>query len=180
MTPLFVTFICTGNRFRSPLAESLLRNAVDSAVVTTESMGTLELGSVPPLPEAVAAARRFGLDLSSHRARPLTGSDLSERDLVLGFERMHVITAVVDAKAPRDRTFTLPELIGLLSDPDPPALTSPQARIREAALRRSPDPGLGSIPELADPLRRSHAEQEWIADEIDRLVRRLARLLFGR
>jgi protein-tyrosine phosphatase len=178
LTPLSVTFVCTGNRFRSPLAELLLRNALDPDVVSTESMGTLDLGPVPPLPEAIAAARRFGLDLSSHRARSLRGSDLSGRDLVIGFERMHVITAVVDAKAPRDRTFTFPELVGLLAYG--PSVSSVQARIGEAAARRPDDPDLESIPQLADPLGRSHGDQKWIADEIDRLVRLLASLLFGR
>lgn len=184
MKPLTVTFVCTGNRFRSPLGELLLREALDASVVRTDSLGTLDLGPVPPLPEAVAAARRFGLDLSSHRARPLTGRDLSRTDLVIGFERQHVVRAVVDARASRDRTFTLPELVGLLVDLHESghelSRGSLRGRISEAAARRPADPGLRSIPELADPLRRPPAEQTRLADEIERLVRRLVSLLFGR
>jgi len=183
VTPFAVAFVCTGNRFRSPLAEYILRRSVDGRAVTIDSFGTLDTGTAPPLPAAVAAARRFGIDITQHRARVLTPGELSQMDLVLGFERMHILTAVVDGGAARDRSFTLPEFVELIERLDDPrssgAATRARALVRGSAALRAPDPQLLSVPELSDPLRRTPVEQEWIAEEIRTLVQRLAQVLFG-
>jgi protein-tyrosine phosphatase len=183
VNPFHVVFICTGNRFRSPLAERIFRERASLPEVTVESLGTLDLGPAPALPEAVAEARRLGVDLSDHQARSLATADLSAADLVLGFERMHVATAVVEAQAQRDRTFTLPELLSLLEglppDESEPSAGRARARIAQAAALRAPNSQLLDIPELADPLGRSGEEQLQIASDIDGLVYRLAYSLFG-
>ena len=183
MTGFTVAFVCSGNRFRSPLAEHLLRLRLDGRDVQIESLGTLELGSLPPLPEAQDEGRRRGLDLSDHRSRSLAGADLSGIDLVIGFERSHIVTAVIDAAAARDRTFTLPELVGLLDGLAAPDTAAPadraRALVRRAAARRPPDPQLLHVPELPDPLRRTPEEQRQIAADIEALVERLASSLFG-
>ena len=62
----------------------------------------------------MALAKELGLDLSAHRARSVGDLELGEYDLVLGFERKHVVASVVDAKAKVERTLTLPELLALL------------------------------------------------------------------
>jgi protein-tyrosine phosphatase len=183
VTPFTISFICTGNRFRSPLAEHVLRRSVDGLPVTIESLGTLDIGPGPPLPAAVDAARRFGVDITDHRARVMTQGGLAETDLVLGFERMHVLVAVVDGMAVRDRTFTLPEFVALVErlDPHPSKGIGAYARsvVRAAAALRPPDPQLLSVPELGDPFRRTAVEQGRIAEQIRALVERLARRLFG-
>jgi protein-tyrosine phosphatase len=183
VTPFAISFVCTGNRFRSPLAEHVLRRSVDGLPVTIESLGTLDIGPGPPLPAAIAAAQRFGVDITSHQARVMTPGDLAETDLVLGFERMHVLVAVVDGMAVRDRSFTLPEFVELIQrlDPQPSNAIIAHARslVRTAAALRPPDPQLLSVPELGDPFRRTAVEQDRIAEQIRDLVERLARLLFG-
>src|SRR5436190_16149246 len=126
-----VAFVCTGNRFRSPLAAAAFASQV-AVPVTTVSAGLLGLGPVPALPEAVELARSFGLDLASHRARDLSVVDLEPFDLVLGFERSHVQAAVVDASALIERTFTLPELVLLLEEiPERATPAAPVIRGRE-------------------------------------------------
>jgi protein-tyrosine phosphatase len=178
-----VVFVCTGNRFRSPLAEALFRRATTGFPVSVSSRGTLDLGPAPPLPEAAHEARRLGVDLSEHRARPVVASALSDVDLVVGFERMHVLTAVVDANAAGERTFTLPEVVGLLGDRDVPAMSDSVVRARHAVTRaaaaRSADPMLLSIPELADPLGGPPELFRRTADELVVLTNRLVAGLFG-
>src|SRR5205823_13150372 len=88
---LRVAFVCTGNRFRSPLAAALLARETGSLPLRIDSLGTLDLGGRSALPEAIAIAEGYGLDLSGHQARALTSVDLKPFDLVLGFERMHVM-----------------------------------------------------------------------------------------
>jgi protein-tyrosine phosphatase len=185
VTPLRVVFVCTGNRFRSPLAEGVLRSRLGDleADVQIESFGTLELGAVAALPEAVAEARRLGVDISEHRARSLANVDLSEVDLVLGFERMHVVTAVVDAHSDRDRTFTLPELVaavnGFPGGPDEAPVERARRLVASAAGLRRPNAQLLDVSELTDPLGRPPEEQARIADEVASLVDQLARSLLG-
>jgi protein-tyrosine phosphatase len=181
---LEVVFICTGNRFRSPLAEALFRRAAGELPVAVRSLGTLDLGPLPPLDGALEEAARLDLDLSAHRSSPLAGERLAEADLVLGFERMHVVTAVVDAEAPRERTFTLPELVELLARTTGPRAADPIERARLAielaAAERPDDPRLIGLPELPDPLGKPPEVVRKIAGRIDVLTAELARALFAR
>jgi protein-tyrosine-phosphatase len=109
-----VAFICTGNRYRSVIAEAAFRSSAGELPVRVGSFGTLDVGPAGPLPEAFRAAREFDLDITAHVARCVTGADLSGASLVLGFERPHVAVAVVEAGARPDRTFSLLELVELL------------------------------------------------------------------
>jgi protein-tyrosine phosphatase len=178
-----VAFVCTGNRFRSPLAAALLSAATAGLSVNTSSVGVLELGPAPALPEAVGLARTFDVDLAAHRARCLADVDLEQFDLVLAFERMHVRAAVVDAGASIDRTFTLPELVALLEAlPEPAAQSDPleraRSRLGQAHASRPPQFRTGRTPEIADPLGRAPHEQRKTAEEVHALIRRLTQLLF--
>jgi protein-tyrosine phosphatase len=178
-----MVFLCTGNRFRSPLAETLFRQEADGLPIHVSSLGTLELQEGNALPEAVEEARRLGVDLRGHRTTPLSQRGLADVDLVIGFERKHVMTAVVEAGAPRDRTFTLAELAMLLAGIASPALDDPAERarevVRQAAARRLPDANLTAVPETQDPLGRSAKEQRAIAEEVNELVQGVKVGLFG-
>lgn len=180
---LSVAFVCTGNRFRSPLAAALFVRASDGVPVQVRSLGTLDLGSVGALPEAAAAAARLGLDLSQHRARGIVPGSLADWDLVVGFERAHVAAAVIDGKAPRERAFTLPELVELLGSADGPATGDAVDRARESIARADAarrGRGRLELPEVKDPLGRSEREQAEIGRAVESLAVTLARSLFGR
>jgi protein-tyrosine phosphatase len=154
-SPFEIVILCTGNRFRSPIAEGMIRTLAVGVPVRVSSLGLVDVGPVPPLPEALEEAARIGLDITSHRARPLAGQDLGQTDLLLGFERIHVASAVVDAGALHERAFTLPELVELLEEIEPPPSGDPVARARSVIAfagdqRRSlPAPSL--LPEVRDP-----------------------------
>jgi protein-tyrosine phosphatase len=180
-TAFQLVVLCTGNRFRSPLAEVLLREQTDGLPVTVSSAGTLSLGAVPALPEAVEAAIARGLDLGAHRCRHFSEAGLGEADLVLGFERSHVAAAVVDGGARPERTFTLPELVELLREVEPRA-HEPIERAREAiALAhglRKDRPRLMDLSELADPYGRSQRVYREAAERVEALCEELAARLF--
>jgi protein-tyrosine-phosphatase len=168
---LRVAFVCTGNRFRSPLAAAVFRH-------DAESFGTLDLDGAPALPEAVALGAELGVDLSRHRSRPIRAGVLEPFDLVVGFERFHLATAVVDGGATREVTYTLPELVALLERLDTPE-SDPRAKIARAAAARRAGTTFSGVPELADPLGRSPHEQRELAGRVADLTHRLAHGLFG-
>ena len=182
-TPFRIAVICTGNRFRSPLACALLARHGAGVPVSVSSYGTLDLGSSAALPEAVEIAATFGVDLSAHTAEHLELGNLAEADLVLGFEKFHLASAVVDGGASRDAVFTLPELVRLLEHAEPPAPAEPvahaRARVSAAGATRRRAGGLRRPPSIPDPLGESRAVQEEIAARISGLCARLAAQLFA-
>jgi protein-tyrosine-phosphatase len=167
-----VVFVCTGNRARSPLAEMLFRRARTGPGASTTSFGTLDVGPLPALPEAVDAGRLLGVDLSGHRARALRTGVLRSSSLVLGFEPFHVAAAVVDGGSDPGRTFLLRELVSLLESARSSGQRSVDEAIAEADLRRTrtrPDP-TATIP---DPLGQPDGVMLRTAREIEVLVTRL-------
>jgi protein-tyrosine phosphatase len=182
--PIFrLDLICTGNRFRSPLAEGLLRTLAGDLPLELRSYGLYDLGPVAPLREALVAAERLRIDISGHRARPLQGESLNASDLVLGFERIHVATAVVEAQARRERSFTLPELVDLLGDAELPAaedsLERARLAVRAADERRGARPPGEVLPEVPDPWSQPNAVYAETARSVAELCGRLVPRLFG-
>lgn len=179
--PFHVVFVCTGNRVRSPIAEAFLRSKTGGEAVLVESYGTLELGPEPATPEAIGAASTLGLDIRGHRARSLQGVRLDDADLVVGFEPIHVATAVVEAAASKERAFTIRELTALLEDLGSAASRSrpgPEAAIALAHARRPT--GHQSSLSVADPYGKSRRVYEKVASTIDALTSTLATRLFER
>lgn len=82
-----VLFVCTGNTCRSALAEALARARLGpGSGVTVSSAGLYALDDAPATPRAVEVAAGAGIDLSSHRARPVT------RAMAEAVDRIYVMT----------------------------------------------------------------------------------------
>lgn len=182
MSDFEIAVICTGNRFRSPIVEALLRLHAEKLPLEVRSLGIRELGAVPVLPEAVTEADRIGLDLSAHRARALAGQNLADVDLVLGFEHLHIASAVVDGKAQAERTFLLTELVELLRDLGPPQRGGPEGareQVERAHRLRTDEGGPRAEIEIADPLGGSSSTYRHTAERLEALCSELADQLFG-
>jgi len=114
-----VLVVCHGNICRSPFAAALLSERAPWLEVRGAGLATD--GGAPAEPGALRAARRFGVDLGTHRSRPIDGDALAWADLVLGMEGRHV--AAVRALRPEaaGRAFILGEFAGrppfLIPDP---------------------------------------------------------------
>jgi protein-tyrosine phosphatase len=177
-----LVLICTGNRVRSPIAEAFLGHLLADLPVELRSLGTLQLGEAPPLPEALEAAAVLGFDISGHRARAIHGQDLSGADLVIGFEQRHVAAAVVEGGALRERTFLLTELVELLPDSRMEPFGDPVERARQAvaeAHARRAESGATTAAELADPLGQDRSFYRTTVERVRNLSTRLAIGLFG-
>jgi protein-tyrosine-phosphatase len=84
-------FVCTGNTCRSPMAEGYFRKlAVEAGVdVEAASAGVSAPAGAPPSSNAVAVARRFGVDISGFRSAPLTLEEIRRSDLVVPMTASH-------------------------------------------------------------------------------------------
>jgi protein arginine phosphatase len=89
---MHVIFVCTGNTCRSPMAESMLREALASRAagqVTVSSAGTGAWDGAPVSEGAYLVGLENGLDLSGHRARLLTRELVKSADLILTMSSSH-------------------------------------------------------------------------------------------
>ncbi len=88
---MLVVFICTGNICRSPTAEGILRKrwfdlGYDDSV---SSMGISGLDNSPATDYAQQVCVEHGIDISSHRSRPLVGEELQRANAILCMEPVH-------------------------------------------------------------------------------------------
>lgn len=163
-----VVFVCTANRCRSPSAEALLRAAVESELAI-ESFGLHARPGLPPPLETLQALEEYGLDLSAHRSRGLDDANLQEADVVIGFERHHVASAVVDHAVANERAFLLTELVDFLEVPG----SGEEDAILSAHGRRF-GAGFPAFPEIADPMGMSFRVHRAATAEIATLCEELA------
>ena len=177
-----IAFVCTGNRFRSPLAEAFVQRLTLGLPVTVESFGTLPLENARPLKEATEIALWCGISLSSHRTRYVNNASLEEVDLLLGFEPAHIQQAVVDARAPRERSFTLGDFVSLLpaegAAPDDDVVKRAGSLVAAAGdrLAEFPKPTMSA---MRDPFGGSWKLYRQTASDIRDLSVTLVERLFG-
>ena len=177
-----IAFVCSGNRFRSPLAEAFVQRLTLGLPVTVESFGTLPLENALPLKEATEIALWCGISLSSHRTRYVNNASLEEVDLLLGFEPAHIQQAVVDARAPRERSFTLGDFVSLLpaegAAPDDDVVKRAGSLVAAAGdrLAEFPKPTMSA---MRDPFGGSWKLYRQTASDIRDLSVTLVERLFG-
>jgi protein arginine phosphatase len=85
-------FVCTGNICRSPMAEWFLRKLLEDRPipgVQVHSAGFIALPGNTATHLAMVVAKEQGVDLSQHRAQPLTSELIGDADLILVMEPEH-------------------------------------------------------------------------------------------
>lgn len=93
---IHVTFVCTGNTCRSPMAEVIARRLIarrGSSPVTVDSAGTAALMGGPASEGARTAVREAGLDLDRHGSAVLTRELVERSDVVLCMDTHHLARA---------------------------------------------------------------------------------------
>ena len=119
-----VLFICTGNMFRSPIAEAVFRDQLQRDGLsgwTVSSAGTWTAPGQPPPRVTLELARSLGLDLSGHLTRLVDAPMLASSDVVLVMESGHKESLQVEFPESRKKVFLLAEVVkGMKYDiPDP-------------------------------------------------------------
>ena len=82
-----ILMVCLGNICRSPLAEGILQSKVNPDEVSVDSAGTAayHVGELPDT-RSIEVARKYGIDLTSQRARKFTAKDFSNFDLIYAMD----------------------------------------------------------------------------------------------
>ena len=123
-------FVCTSNKFRSPLAaayflkkikenSSFIKNPEENWHVS--SAGTWTEEGQPVAPYLLERAYEMGLDLSAHRTREVTAEMLSAADLIFVMEKNHREMLIIEFPESAKKIF----LLGELSDPRFPEIPDP-------------------------------------------------------
>jgi protein-tyrosine phosphatase len=78
-----VLMVCLGNISRSPLAEGILQSKVNNNLVFVDSAGiaAYHLGNLPD-ERSIAVASKYGIDISSQKARKFTVKDFDTFDVI--------------------------------------------------------------------------------------------------
>ena len=109
-----VTFVCTGNTCRSPMAEALLRATLVKRGQGLEKLKVASFGlaaesGLPASTNSFKAMQRIGLDVGAHRSRLLTQADVDRSVVIFGMSEAHLA-------ALHSRFDSLPEFVLLLRD----------------------------------------------------------------
>ena len=109
-----ILFVCTGNTCRSPMAAALLNHLAalepSGFDFTGDSAGLAAPNSFPASENAILALKEYpGCDLSTHRSRNVSYSDIREAFVVLTREPWHQHELLSRFPDMNQKIFTLKE-----------------------------------------------------------------------
>jgi protein-tyrosine-phosphatase len=119
-----VTFVCTGNVCRSPMAaglffDRLVREKAQRSV-RVRSSGTWALEDQPASAYALQVMAERGLDIGAHRGRNLTKTAIEETDLILVMTLHHKEAILQDFPTAEGKVFLLSGMAGPAYDVQDP------------------------------------------------------------
>ncbi|MCC5947013.1 MAG: hypothetical protein JJT89_01040 [Nitriliruptoraceae bacterium] len=206
-----IVVVCTANEARSPLLHVRLQAQADEAAgadvtqgpaLAVVSAGTEARFGAPAAPGSIEVARRWGLDLTEHRAQPVAAVAMTEAALVVVMTRRHardvldrwpalagrvwplrpLVTAAASAAAPPGATPSADRVPDTAGATDQGTDRSPSRLALEQRLRILDDlrTGRGRRREdVPDPVRSGQDAYDALGVEFDAAAHTLTPLLFG-
>ena len=112
-----ILFVCTGNTCISSMAEGLFNHIVKNEVDGLEDYSAVSAGIFAyegdgANPKSIKVLKEgYGIDITSHRARRITNSDMEDAHLILTMTKDHRDTLVELYPGARDKIWTLKEFV---------------------------------------------------------------------
>ena len=172
--------VCTANKCRSPLAEYLLRGALEKRWGPSASnweigsAGVRTRGGQPMDDKSMAVLAERGIDASEFVNRRLTRELAGDSDLILAATREHRGLIAQLNPGVLSRLFTFNQFGYLLSMATPVVASDPVMAgtelIRSAVLGRSQLPGRTTEDDTADPIGQPIAQFRDCADKLETAI----------
>lgn len=109
-----VLFICDANRFRSPIAEALFLKVLRRQNIEKNwrvgSAGIWTQAGLPPVPSADWIHEHLGLDVSTHKSKPVSQELLTHYNLVLVMVNSQKEALLIEFPEMSGKLFMLTEL----------------------------------------------------------------------
>ena len=109
-----ILFVCTANRYRSPLAAACFKAELmkrgQEKNWNVLSAGTWAMDGYRPMPVAILEAKQLGLNIYEHQSRGITADLLQESDLVVVMEQGQKEALQAEFKAHRQKVVLLSEV----------------------------------------------------------------------
>ena len=98
-----VLMVCLGNICRSPLAEGILQSKVNNTFAFVDSAGTAayHVGNLPD-ERSIAVASKYGIDISSQKARKFTVKDFDIFDVIYVMDASNYQNVLLIARNQKD------------------------------------------------------------------------------
>ena len=96
--------VCLGNICRSPLAEGILKSKITHLDILVDSAGTAayHIGERPDV-RSIEIANKYGIDLTSQRARQFSVNDFDEFDIIYAMDTSNYSNIISLARNEKDR-----------------------------------------------------------------------------
>jgi protein-tyrosine-phosphatase len=166
------------------MAKALFRTRLQGRGCDAEvaSAGFLAAGIEPPA-EVVEVMAGYGIDISGHRSRTLSPELVAQADLVATMTRQQLIEIVTEAGSAWTRCFTLTDLVRRAETVGPPGPEGPGGPVAPWVRRlhggrsRASLLSLDLSDDINDPMNGRRSAFSRVAEEIDDLVGRLAKVV---
>lgn len=152
-----ILFICTANRFRSPLSAASFSQIVSQNEIDEDleisSAGTWTQNAQPATLDAIKLAEAQGLDLTAHRSREITAEILKGSDLIIVMVNGHKEAITHEFPECKERVFLLTEAVGEPpSDIPDPYLNGEPANIVASEIFELIEQGYEKLIDLANQI----------------------------
>ncbi|PWU04674.1 MAG: protein tyrosine phosphatase [Verrucomicrobia bacterium] len=122
----YVTFVCTGNTCRSPMAEKLFLHAIGVENAPLNHLKAISTGisaydGDPASPNAIKALKDCGLNLGDHRSQSLTQKIIDDSLVIFCMSEIHKRTILEEFDINAHPIYLMREFLPLKSKdiPDP-------------------------------------------------------------